>query len=44
MALSQLDAAGDKGVLGRTVDVGAALKDRSDGEEGRGGDLGLVAL
>jgi hypothetical protein len=37
--LGQLDAAGDKRVLGRTVDERDALEDRGNGKDGRGGDL-----
>ena len=42
--LSKLHDTGDEGVLGRTVDVGDTLEDRSNSEESRGRDLGLVSL
>lgn len=36
MSLGKLDTPGDKGVLGRTVDEGDSLKNRSHGKDGRG--------
>mmetsp|Transcript_46482 Transcript_46482/g.77422 ORF Transcript_46482/g.77422 Transcript_46482/m.77422 type:complete len:266 (+) Transcript_46482:554-1351(+) len=44
VALSELDAAGDKGVLRGAVEVRGVLEDAGDGEEGRRGDLSLATL
>mmetsp|Transcript_12652 Transcript_12652/g.46725 ORF Transcript_12652/g.46725 Transcript_12652/m.46725 type:complete len:281 (+) Transcript_12652:377-1219(+) len=42
--LGQLDDARHEGVLGRAIDVRAALQDRRDGEKRRRADLGVATL
>lgn len=44
VARRQLHGAGHEGVLGRAVDVGAALQDGGHGEDGGGGHLRLGAV
>lgn len=39
--LGEPDDSGDERVLGSTVDEGGVLEDGCDGEEGRGGNLGV---
>ena len=38
------DGAGDEGVLGRAVDEGRGFESAGDGEDGAGGDFGVLVL